>query len=110
MPSVGRDLLEAVQRAQCVGVVLLDPTAHAHGRMFMAALGADELPVQRVTFDASMIATVREAPEGLTIARSEESRGFLTPQTPCRMTTRFVQSLYNSVDGTDHIRRVNDFS
>ena len=61
-------------RAQCVGVILLDPTAHAHGRMFMAALGADELPVQRVTFDPAMISTVREAPEGLTIARIEEAR------------------------------------
>jgi len=61
-------------RAQCVGVILLDPTAHAHGRLFMSALGANELPVQRVTFDSSMIATVREAPEGLTVARIEESR------------------------------------
>jgi diguanylate cyclase (GGDEF)-like protein len=61
-------------RSQCVGVILLDPTAHAHGRLFMAAHGADELPVQRVTFDSAMIATVREAPEGLTIARVEESR------------------------------------
>jgi diguanylate cyclase (GGDEF)-like protein len=61
-------------RSQCVGVILLDPTAHAHGRLFMAALGADELPVQRVTFDSAMIATVREAPEGLTVARIEESR------------------------------------
>ncbi len=65
-------------RAQCVGVILLDPTAHSHGRLFTAALGADELPVQRVTFDGAMIATVREAPEGLTIARVEETRhGFL---------------------------------
>ncbi len=61
-------------RSQCVGVILLDPTAHAHGRLFMAALGASELPVQRVNFDASMIATVREAPEGMTVARIEESR------------------------------------
>ena len=61
-------------RAQCVGVILLDPTAHAHGRLFMSALGAEELPVQRVTFDSAMIATVREAPEGLTIARIEETR------------------------------------
>jgi diguanylate cyclase (GGDEF)-like protein len=61
-------------RSQCVGVILLDPTAHAHGRLFMAALGADELPVQRVTFDPAMIATVREAPEGMTIARVEETR------------------------------------
>jgi diguanylate cyclase (GGDEF)-like protein len=61
-------------RSQCVGVILLDPTAHAHGRLFMAALGADELPVQRVTFDSAMIATVREAPEGLTVARIEETR------------------------------------
>jgi diguanylate cyclase (GGDEF)-like protein len=61
-------------RAQCVGVILMDPTAHAHGRLFMAALGADELPVQRVTFDPAMIATVRETPEGLTIARVEETR------------------------------------
>jgi hypothetical protein len=51
-------------RSQCVGVILLDPTAHSHGRLFTAALGADELPVQRVTFDRRMIATVREAPEG----------------------------------------------
>ncbi len=61
-------------RAQCVGVILLDPTAHSHGRLFMAALGADELPVQRVTFDLAMLATVREAPDGLTIARVEETR------------------------------------
>lgn len=61
-------------RSQCVGVILLDPTAHAHGRLFMSALGADELPVQRVIFDSAMIATVREAPDGLTIARIEETR------------------------------------
>ena len=61
-------------RAQCVGVILLDPTAHAHGRLFMAALGAIELPVQRVNFDSSMIATVTEASEGMTVARIEESR------------------------------------
>jgi len=66
-------------RSQCVGVILLDPTAHAHGRLFMSALGAEELPVQRVTFDSAMIATVREAPQGLTVARIEESRhAFLT--------------------------------
>ena len=67
-------LFRELTRAQCVGVILLDPTAHSHGRLFMAAQGADELPVQRVTFDLAMIATVREAPEGLTIARVEESR------------------------------------
>jgi diguanylate cyclase (GGDEF)-like protein len=66
-------------RAQCVGVILLDPTAHSHGRLFTAALGAEELPVQRVTFDPAMLATVRETPEGMTIARIEESRhSFLT--------------------------------
>ncbi|HEV7609100.1 MAG TPA: EAL domain-containing protein [Steroidobacteraceae bacterium] len=65
-------------RSQCVGVILLDPTAQAHGRLFMAALGAEELPVQRVTFDSAMLATVRETPEGMTVARIEESRhGFL---------------------------------
>jgi diguanylate cyclase (GGDEF)-like protein len=61
-------------RSQCVGVVLLDPTAHSHGRLFTAALGAEELPVQRVIFDNAMIATAREAPDGLTIARVEETR------------------------------------
>ena len=61
-------------RSQCVGVILMDPTAHSHGRLFMAALGADDLPVQRVTLDPSMIATIREAPEGLTIARVEDTR------------------------------------
>jgi diguanylate cyclase (GGDEF)-like protein len=61
-------------RSQCVGVVLLDPTAQVHGRLFTAALGAQELPVQRVTFDTSMLSTVRETPEGLTIARVEETR------------------------------------
>jgi len=66
-------------RAQCVGVVLLDPTAQAHGRLFMAAHSASELPVQRVTFDSEMIATVSEMPGGMTVARIEESRhGFLT--------------------------------
>ena len=61
-------------RSQCVGVILLDPTAQSHGRLFMAALGAEELPVQRVTFDAAMLATVREAPDGMTVARIEETR------------------------------------
>ena len=71
-------------RAQCVGVVLFDPTAHAHGRLFTAAVGSSELPVQRVTFDSSMIATVREASEGLTIARIEESRhAFLGSMRDC---------------------------
>jgi len=71
-------------RSQCVGVVLLDPTAHLHGRLFMAALGANELPVQRVTFDNAMIATVRESPEGLTIARIEETRhSFLGSMRDC---------------------------
>jgi nitrate/nitrite-specific signal transduction histidine kinase len=31
-------------RSQCVGVILLDPTAQAHGRLFMAALGAQNCP------------------------------------------------------------------
>jgi diguanylate cyclase (GGDEF)-like protein len=71
-------------RSQCVGVVLLDPTAHSHGRLFTAAVGASELPVQRVTFDGSMIATVREATDGLTIARAEESRhAFLLSMRDC---------------------------
>ena len=61
-------------RSHCVGVILLDPTAQAHGRLFMAALGAEELPVQRVTFDSAMLATVREAPGGMTVARIEETR------------------------------------
>jgi diguanylate cyclase (GGDEF)-like protein len=66
-------------RSQCVAVVLLDPTAHTHGRLFMAATGTEEPPVQRVSFDPGMLATVREAPAGLTIARLEEQRhGFLS--------------------------------
>jgi len=71
-------------RSQCVGVVLLDPTAHLHGRLFTSALGAHELPVQRVIFDNAMIATVRESPEGLTIARIEETRhSFLVSMRDC---------------------------
>ena len=43
-----------------------------------------ELPVQRVTFDNAMIATVRESPEGLTIARIEETRhSFLASMRDC---------------------------
>ncbi len=71
-------------RSQCVGVVLLDPTAHSHGRLFTAAHGADEMPVQRVTFDGAMIATVRDATEGLTIARAEDARhAFLGTMRDC---------------------------
>ncbi len=70
--------------SQCVGVVLLEPTAHSHGRLFMAAQGASELPVQRVIFDHAMIATARESPNGLTIARIEESRhAFLISMRDC---------------------------
>jgi EAL domain-containing protein (putative c-di-GMP-specific phosphodiesterase class I) len=44
-------------RAQCVGVILLDPTAHAHG-LCSTRSRAVELPAA-CDFDSSMIATVR---------------------------------------------------
>jgi diguanylate cyclase (GGDEF)-like protein len=71
--------VRAVTRATNVGLALVDPGIAAHGRLYVvnAEGGA---PVNRVLLDPSMVATLRESQEGLTIARVEPGRhGFLEP-------------------------------
>lgn len=71
--------VRAVTRAGNVGLALVDPGVAGHGRLYVvnAEGGA---PVNRVVLDPSMVATLREAQEGLTIARCEPGRhSFLEP-------------------------------
>ncbi len=69
----------AVTRANNVGLALVDPGIAGHGRLYVvnAEGGA---PVNRVLLDPVMVAELREADEGLTIARWEPDRhSFLEP-------------------------------
>ncbi|MEJ0099663.1 MAG: EAL domain-containing protein [Pseudomonadota bacterium] len=71
--------VRAVTHANNVGLALVDPGIAGHGRLYVvnAEGGA---PVNRVILDATMVATLRDADEGLTITRCEPGRhSFLEP-------------------------------
>jgi diguanylate cyclase (GGDEF)-like protein len=71
--------VRAVTRANNVGLALVDPGIAGHGRLYVvnAEGGA---PVNRVLLDPVMVAALREADEGMTIARCEPGRhSFLEP-------------------------------
>jgi diguanylate cyclase (GGDEF)-like protein len=69
-----------VTRCRTVGIALLDSDSPALGRVFVAAEGADPLPVTRVELDPELISSLIAADEGITIARCEEGRhSFLKP-------------------------------
>jgi len=71
--------VRAVTRANNVGLALVDPGIAGHGRLYVvnAEGGA---PVNRVTLDPSMVATLRDADDGLTIGNFEPGRhSFLEP-------------------------------
>ncbi len=71
--------VRAVTRATNVGLTLVDPGIIGYGRLYVvdAEGGA---PVNRVVLDPSMVAALREAEQGLTVARCEPERhGLLEP-------------------------------
>jgi diguanylate cyclase (GGDEF)-like protein len=71
--------VRAVTRANNVGLALVDPGIAGHGRLY-AVNAEGGAPVNRVILDAAMVAELREADEGLTIARCEPGRhSFLEP-------------------------------
>ena len=63
-----------VTRCRAVGIGLIDANAGPHARLFVASHDGDPLPVARVALDPSLLDTLRESPEGLTIARCEDER------------------------------------
>ena len=76
-------ILTRVQRVtgcSSAGIVLRDPDAPWRGRVYVAAMNCRDLPVSRVALDDDMMITLAAEPEGLTVARCEETRhSFLVP-------------------------------
>jgi diguanylate cyclase (GGDEF)-like protein len=71
--------IREVTLARGVGLTLIDADAPGHGRLF-AVSNEGGFPVNRVTVDPLMAATLRESRAGLTIVRCEEIRhSFLAP-------------------------------
>lgn len=72
--------VQSVTRCHCVGITLRDSDAPGRGRVYIAANGLSELPVNRVELDDDMLTTLTAESRGLTIARCEEGRhSFLKP-------------------------------
>jgi diguanylate cyclase (GGDEF)-like protein len=71
--------VRSITHARNVGLTLIDPGVAGHGRLFVVdAKGG--FPVNRVELDDEMVATLRDAENGLTIVRCEEGRhSFLEP-------------------------------
>jgi diguanylate cyclase (GGDEF)-like protein len=71
--------VRAVTRATNVGLTLVDPGIAGYGRLYAVSAEGGS-PVNRVVLDPSMVAALRDAEEGLTIARCEPDRhSFLEP-------------------------------
>jgi diguanylate cyclase (GGDEF)-like protein len=71
--------VRAVTRANNVGLALVDPGIVGHGRLYVVN-SEGGAPVNRVMLDPAMVAALREADEGLTIASFEPGRhSFLEP-------------------------------
>jgi diguanylate cyclase (GGDEF)-like protein len=71
--------VRTITRANNVGLTLVDPGYAGYGRLF-AVSAQGGAPVNRVMLDPAMVATLRDAFEGLTIARIEQGRhSFLEP-------------------------------
>ncbi len=72
-------ILCSVTQARAAGVILIDTSASMHGRLLLVVATGESPPVQRVTLDAEMAASLRVCGEALTIARTEYPRhAFLT--------------------------------
>ncbi len=69
-----------VTRCRAAGIALIDGNAPPHGRIFVAGRDGTPLPVSRVDIDAQLLETLQAAPQGLTVARCEDTRhSFLRP-------------------------------
>jgi diguanylate cyclase (GGDEF)-like protein len=72
--------VQTVTRCHGVGIALRDSDAPGRGRVYLAAVGLNDLPVSRVALDEGMLATLAAERQGLTIARCEDTRhSFLKP-------------------------------
>ena len=72
--------VQSVTCCHCVGITLRDSDAPGRGRVYIAANGLSELPVNRVELDDDMLTTLAGESKGLTIARCEDGRhSFLRP-------------------------------
>ncbi|RYG75262.1 diguanylate cyclase, partial [bacterium] len=63
-----------VTRCRAAGIALIDANAGLHARLFVASHEGGPLPVTRVSLDPSLLETLEDSPEGLTIARCEDER------------------------------------
>lgn len=76
-------ILSRVQRVthcHTVGITLRDADSPGHGRVYVAASGVADLPVNRIALDEDMLATLATEPNGLTVTRCEDARhSFLKP-------------------------------
>jgi diguanylate cyclase (GGDEF)-like protein len=71
--------VRSITQANNVGLTLIDPGVSGHGRLFVVN-GDGGCPVNRVVLDEQMVATLRDARQGLTVVRCEEGRhSFLEP-------------------------------
>lgn len=66
--------VQSVARCHGVAITLVDADSSSHGRVFFTGEEASRLPVMRVELDPSMLATLGESPQGMTIMRWEPSR------------------------------------
>lgn len=72
--------VQTVTRCHSVGITLCDSDAPSRGRVYLAAGGYADLPVNRVALDTDMLTTLAAEHTGLTIARCEDTRhSFLKP-------------------------------
>ncbi len=66
--------VQAVTRCDGVAITLIDADSAEYGRVYFSAPQMAGLPVVRVELDPDLLATLEEAPEGVTIARCEPAR------------------------------------
>jgi diguanylate cyclase (GGDEF)-like protein len=72
--------VQELTHCQSVGITLRDADAPGRGRVFLAANGLTDLPVNRIALDDDMLEALAQQTQGLTVVRCEESRhSFLKP-------------------------------
>ncbi len=81
-PALDVILARVVRLIGCdaVGITLLEKDGSELGRVFVATIAGQSLPVTRVELDNEMLSLLRGSPEPITVARTEQPRhSFLTP-------------------------------
>jgi hypothetical protein len=72
--------VQELTHCQSVGITLRDADAPGRGRVFLAASGLADLPVNRIALDDDMLEALKGQGNGITVVRCEESRhSFLKP-------------------------------